>query len=724
MATRTVRILYTAVAGPFIAQTKAAAAAAGGLATTSAAAGTGLAGVGASARNAVAGLGLFNPKLLGAAGVVVGLKSAASAAVDFEREATKLQTQIGLSADAADELSDAARRIGVETGIGAQAAVEASFFIASAGLRGQVAMEALEFSAQAARVGLGETSVVADLLTSAMNAYGHEVLGAEHATDILLAAVREGKAEAPQFAGALGAVLPIAAEMGITFDQVAGATAAMTRTGTDAATASTQLRSIMASLIRPSQGAEQAMAEFGLSAEGVRRQIREEGLFEALVSMREAIGDNDEGLARIFPNIRAFVGVLDLTGASVEANAATMDALADSAGGLSDALEIVGDTGADAAARFSAAWQEVRLEIGNTVMPALASSMEFLSRALQNQDDSLQDTLRRMDPFTVALGALGDHTQHANGAVNHLVRALRLLEVGTDDATGSASALTDDGLDYLLKRGVEPAEDGLDDLASALGLTREEMDELTGATGDATDALAEYNDMVKAAFDPVFRLNRAVNDVEKAQRDFNDAVNEYGRESAEAREAAFDLTSALFELESASRDGDLSFQDLNGQLDRFVREGKLTVDQADIIRGRIEELTESAENYSGDYRAELQVGFDEDLLLQASAAIDNAARPREVVFNIREVTPTGFTAGPVTGPFAGRVDGGRVSAGTPYVVGEHGRELFVPDRSGTIMSRAETQNVGSGKTYQLSVNTVRSDVNVMEQFRRMELLDV
>ena len=724
MATRTVRIVYTAVAGPFIAQTKAAAAAAGGLATTSAAAGTGLAGVGASARNAVAGLGLFNPKLLGAAGVVVGLKSAASAAVDFEREATKLQTQIGLSADAADELSDAARRIGVETGIGAQAAVEASFFIASAGLRGQVAMEALEFSAQAARVGLGETSVVADLLTSAMNAYGHEVLGAEHATDILLAAVREGKAEAPQFAGALGAVLPIAAEMGITFDQVAGATAAMTRTGTDAATASTQLRSIMASLIRPSQGAEQAMEEFGLSAEGVRRQIREEGLFEALVSMREAIGDNDEGLARIFPNIRAFVGVLDLTGASVEANAATMDALADSAGGLSDALEIVGDTGADAAARFSAAWQEVRLEIGNTVMPALASSMEFLSRALQNQDDSLQDTLRRMDPFTVALGALGDHTQHANGAVNHLVRALRLLEVGTDDATGSASALTDDGLDYLLRRGVEPAEDGLDDLASALGLTREEMDELTGATGDATDALAEYNDMVKAAFDPVFRLNRAVNDVEKAQRDFNDAVNEYGRESAEAREAAFDLTSALFELESASRDGDLSFQDLNGQLDRFVREGKLTVDQADIIRGRIEELTESAENYSGDYRAELQVGFDEDLLLQASAAIDNAARPREVVFNIREVTPTGFTAGPVTGPVAGRVDGGRVSAGTPYVVGEHGRELFVPDRSGTIMSRAETQNVGSGKTYQLSVNTVRSDVNVMEQFRRMELLDV
>ena len=676
MTTKTVRIIYTANAAPFIAQTGAAAAAAGGLATKSAAASLGVGGVGASARAAAGQLGLFNPKLLGAAGVVAGLKSAAGAALNFEREATKLQTQIGLTADQADELSAAARRIGVETGIGAQEAVEASFFIASAGLRGKDAMEALEFAAGAARIGLGETTVIADLLTSAINAYGSDVLDAAAATDILLVAVKEGKAEAPELAGALGQVLPIAAEMGITFDEVAAATAAMTRTGTNAATASTQLRSIMASLINPSEGAAKAMEEFGLNASDVRRQVREEGLFAALMDMRDAIGDNEEGLARIFPNQRAFLGVLDLTGASAEANAATFKATADATGAYGDALEIVAETGADAAARLRASFQEVRLEIGERTLPALAAGMEGLATALQVTGDDFIAFTNKVDPVG---------------------RAFEFVRDRFFDTSDAALNLADD-LDIHASAAMSQAERNASDLGRQLGLTAEEWDELTGATEDATSALDEYNEMVKTTFDPIARLNRALEGVDKAQRDYNDAVEKYGRESAEAQQAAFDLTGALFDLEGAARDGELSFEEFEAQLDRFVRQGDLNIEQADAIRGRVEALTEAAENYSGDYRAELQVGFDEDLLLQASNAIDNAARPRDVTFNIREVTPTGFTAGPVSGPFAGRTDGGRVSAGTPFIVGEHGKELFVPDRSGIILSRSETQNITDGSS--------------------------
>lgn len=37
----------------------------------------------------------------------------------------------------------------------------------------------------------------------------------------------------------------------------------------------------------------------------------------------------------------------------------------------------------------------------------------------------------------------------------------------------------------------------------------------------------------------------------------------------------------------------------------------------------------------------------------------------------------------------GRADGGEVKAGTPYIVGERGKELFVPDQSGTIVPNEE-----------------------------------
>ena len=70
---------------------------------------------------------------------------------------------------------------------------DAMFFIQSAGLRGAAAMETLEASAKAAAVGLGDTSTIADLATSALNAYGAENLSATAATDVLAAAVREGE---------------------------------------------------------------------------------------------------------------------------------------------------------------------------------------------------------------------------------------------------------------------------------------------------------------------------------------------------------------------------------------------------------------------------------------------------------------------------------------------------------------------------------------------------
>lgn len=740
MATRTVRVLYTATAAPFIAQTNAASAASGRLAATSAAAASGVGGVGTSARTAVGGLNLFNPKLLGSAGLVVGLKSAATAALDFERESTKLQTQIGLSTEAADELAEAARNIGRQTGIGAQAAVEASFFIASAGLRGQEAMEALEFSAQAARVGLGETTDIADLLTSAMNAYGTEVLSAENATDVLLAAVREGKAEAPQLANALGSVLPVAAEMGVSFAEVAGNIANMTRTGTDANQAATQLTQLMAGLLKPSQGAAEAMLDFGLSAAELRRQVREEGLFEALMSIREAVGDNEEGLSRIFPNIRAFRGALDLTGAAALANADSLDRVRNSTGDLSNAVDIVADTATDSAARFKAAWHEVRLEIGEQTLPVLASAMEGLSRILDDQEDSLQDLARRIDPVNVVMGALGRETQQTAAQIDTLSGGLGTFERDLIDTADAAVALTDDGLDYLLQRGVDPADAALDELADAFGLTRIEIDALTGATEEATTALDRYEHMVRGTIDPVARLQQANEKAAIAQEEYNEAVAEYGVESEEARQAAADLTFAVFDLEGAAMSGRDALSDMTAQVDRLERQGSITTEQARLMREQIAFLNEEVAKFPGDYEANMNIRLDEDLLLRASAALDNLARPRSVDFIINEVTPRGFTAGPVAGinedtprgftagpvagPFAGRVDGGRVSAGTPYVVGEHGKELFVPDRSGMIMSRAETQSMGGEKTYQLSVNTIRSDLDVMSEFRRMELLDV
>jgi TP901 family phage tail tape measure protein len=103
-----------------------------------------------------------------------------------------------------------------------------------------------------------------------MNAYGSDVLSAAQATDILASAIREGKLEPAALAGVMGPLLPIASDMGVQFDEVGAALAAMSKTGTDAAMGATQLKNIMTALLKPTVGAEKALGEMGLSSEGLR----------------------------------------------------------------------------------------------------------------------------------------------------------------------------------------------------------------------------------------------------------------------------------------------------------------------------------------------------------------------------------------------------------------------------------------------------------------------
>ncbi len=271
---------------------------------------------------------------------IVGMGTAAfKMQKDFEASMTKITSLVGISRDQVAEWSDELVRRGPEWAKSPNELAEALFFVTSAGIKGAEAMEVLEMAAKASASGLGETKVVADLVTSAMNAYGKETLGAEQATDVLVAAVREGKAEASELASVMGATLPIASEMGVSFDQVGAAIAAMTRTGTDAATASTQLKGILSSLYKPTQDAEKALAEMGTSSSALRKTIREDGLLVALQDLRQMTSTNEEAMGRVIPNIRALSGVLDLMGKNAEDTALIFDSVAKSSGVLNTAFE-------------------------------------------------------------------------------------------------------------------------------------------------------------------------------------------------------------------------------------------------------------------------------------------------------------------------------------------------------------------------------------------------
>jgi TP901 family phage tail tape measure protein len=202
-------------------------------------------------------------------------------------------------------------------------------------------MEVLEASLKAAAIGLGETKTISDLATSALNAYGSANLSATEATDVMVTAVREGKLEASELAQSMGRVLPLASAMGVEFHEVGAAFAALSRTGTNAAEASTQVRGILASLLKPTQQAEEALSEMGLSSKELRLQLREKGLLSTLQTLQKNFEGNDEASSKVFGNVRALSGVLDLMGANAEGTAEIFNSLTNSLNATSEAFEVV-----------------------------------------------------------------------------------------------------------------------------------------------------------------------------------------------------------------------------------------------------------------------------------------------------------------------------------------------------------------------------------------------
>lgn len=332
-------------------------------------------------------------------------------ASDFDKSMTQIKTLVGIASDEVDKMGKAAIEMAKHTGISAKDAADALFFITSAGLRGSDAMDVLEQSLKASAVGLGEAKVVADLATSALNAYGIENLSAAQATDVLTASIREGKLQADSLSQSMGTVLPIASQLGVKFSEVGATFAAMSRTGTDAAVAATQIRGVLFALLKPTEQAKKTLLEFGLSAAELRKKIKEDGLLSTLKLLTKTFGDNEEAQGKVFANTRALSGVLDLMGnnlASTEKIYSRMNNTVGITAGAFTELEKSASFKLDKSLNdLSVAFSEIGGVLLQTFLP-LIQDISSLLVTLSNKFQSLNPTVQKaIVIFTALVAAAG-----------------------------------------------------------------------------------------------------------------------------------------------------------------------------------------------------------------------------------------------------------------------------------------------------------------------------
>jgi TP901 family phage tail tape measure protein len=332
---------------------------------------------------------------------------AAKLALDFDASMLKIQSLVGESAEQVQAWRGDVLEMSRVLPQSADELAQALYFITSSGIDSSAALEVLNSTARASAAGLGETQMLADLATSAMNAYGPANLSAAETMDILIAAIREGKAEPEEFASSLGRVIAPAQNLGVSFDQVTGAMASMSLVGISADEAATGLRATLMALQKPSAGQKKAAEALGLSFDEIRKSVREKGLLSTLTDLRDRIGDDQEALGAIFPNVRAFNAVLSTTGENLGNTNRIMASTADATGGVNEAFGI---TATGAKFKLNAALsslQATMIEIGAVIVPVLVSSMERLATIfdwLGNQPPWVMELVGHLLIFVAALG--------------------------------------------------------------------------------------------------------------------------------------------------------------------------------------------------------------------------------------------------------------------------------------------------------------------------------
>lgn len=332
---------------------------------------------GAGVSGALGGAGLVG-------GAIFGGVASVKAAAGFEKTMARVQGLAGQSQKQVAAWGNELLSLGPKLGKAPTELAEALYFVASSGVPAAKAIDVVTASAKAAAAGLGETEVVADAVTSLMNAYGPATVGAVRATDALVATVREGKGEADAFAGVIGNVAAFASRLKVPIEEVGAALAAMTQLGTDPATAATQLQAFFSSVLKVSSATQKKADKIGFSFETLTGILASGDLRGALKYIQDFARDNGgiQALALMFPNIRALRALLALTAEDGGKVAGVFARMRDSSGSLGVAFGAAQKTAAHNMAKFTASIETLKIAFGQGLLPMVTKVSQALATKL------------------------------------------------------------------------------------------------------------------------------------------------------------------------------------------------------------------------------------------------------------------------------------------------------------------------------------------------------
>jgi len=312
-----------------------------------------------------------------------------SGAIELSTAIGELSTLLPVGSARLGEMQDAARAMADEFGTNAAFQLKAFYGAVSAGAT--TTAKAIDIVSTANKLAIGGITDVAtgvDILTTSTNAYAASGLTAAQASDLLFVGMKAGKTTIGELASGLGNVVPIAAALGVGFDELVAGTAALTLQGLSTATAITSLRAILSGIAKPTSEASKLATELGLDFSTTA--LRSKGLAGFLQDVIEKTGGSADKLSVMFGSVEALNAALAFAGEGGNAFNKILDDTTRAAGETATAMSLVdaqlGDRWLDLLQVITNLSIDLGYALLSVIVPAAEAVVKVFKLASDNTD--------------------------------------------------------------------------------------------------------------------------------------------------------------------------------------------------------------------------------------------------------------------------------------------------------------------------------------------------
>lgn len=256
---------------------------------------------------------------------------------DFANGIAKISTLVDTTVVSMQKISNEIRDVSDETGAGVADLSESVYQAISAGVDAAHAVSFVKDMTIAAKAGFTDTTTAVNGVTTVLNAYGKSAEEASAITDQMLLAQNFGKTSFGEMAEAMGNVIPIAAQLNVSTQELFGSIAVLTKNGIRTSEAITGLKAAYSNILKPSSEAAKLSQSLGIEFNAAH--LKSVGWVKFLDEVKRATGGDAQQMAQLFGSVEALNSVLVLTGKGAGDFDKVMDQMAQSAGMTREAYE-------------------------------------------------------------------------------------------------------------------------------------------------------------------------------------------------------------------------------------------------------------------------------------------------------------------------------------------------------------------------------------------------